>query len=456
MTRARTAAVTLAFAALPALCACTRDRANPPPEAEAGTGASNAPANVAPAGTLDGFSAPIAAAHRPSGDVIAVGLDVAAKGLRAVRIVNGKVAISRIILDDVAWSSEADIKLLPRVDGVAVVWRGKRNGALVREMIAIGERLEARSIPKPVGAAFCSTRDAFLHVSGGKVSAAYYLGGTSIAPLPGGAEAEATIACGASRGFVLLEGDEETRAASFGESGQPDLMSKLDIEAGVARPIDRTLTPRTILRERDFGKDEARERADITIGDELAVVRLSAAGALAIRETKNGEPGPLHKLRTTIRQEHDVVMVDASTAFVLVVFTEDAGEACPDKVGPWTKVKALRVDLATYDEKVVDLSDGACGRELGPFTIAHMGPALSVGWLERVPTQGRARAPIAGFSHAKVTLEAASKAQRVDVAADALVDAGCNGSSCWSVALTRGPDNDVMKPGTLKVLRYAP
>lgn len=382
---------------------------------------------------LTGLGAPLAAALRPSGEVVVVGFDAAKRAVRAVRVGEGeRVTASGVVFEDVEASPESDLKVLSAGDGLAVVWRGKQKGALVRRVVSLDENLAPRRAPADIGAAFCATKDAVVHVEGGRAESLPHAGGSVAAPLGGDGTAEATVVCSPSRAFVLLEGDDDTRFA----------------------PFDAKLATKPILRERDFGKDELRERSDLVVGDELVVVRIGAS-SVTLRETKGGEPLAPTRLETPIRQEHDVVAVDASDAFVLVVFTEDAGESCPDKVGPWTKVKALRVDRATHAESVVALGEGACGHELGPFTTNRLGAGIAVTWIDRVPTQGKSRAPIAGFSHASVSATSATKAAHVAEPADALVDAGCAGTQCWMVSLRRG-ELDAAASGTVHVRAYAP
>jgi hypothetical protein len=190
-------------------------------------------------------------------------------------------------------------------------------------------------------------------------------------------------------------------------------------------------------------------------------VRLGVSGAVTLREVKAGAPGPIHKLKTTIPRDDDVVAVDASPRAVVIVFTEDVGDACPNANDAGstgaasTRVKALRIDRTTFEESIVELSPGMCGREVGPFFTGALGDTVSVAWVERVPVAGKARAPVAGLAHRVVPAAGPpGELARSDQPADALVDAGCDGARCYAVALARREGMDAMVPGLARVIRY--
>ena len=72
-----------------------------------------------------------------------------------------------------------------------------------------------------------------------------------------------------------------------------------------------------------------------------------------------------------------------------------------------------------------------------------------------MPTAGKAKAPIVALAHAFIPPNgAAQTAKRIEVAADALVDAGCDAECCYAAALERKVGTDGMVPGPIKVLRY--
>ena len=134
--------------------------------------------------------------------------------------------------------------------------------------------------------------------------------------------------------------------------------------------------------------------------------------------------------------------MDASPKLLVIVYTEDAtpeadAEAPHPAEGACTKVAALRVDRQTFEESTVELSPGRCGHEVGPFFTSAVGDAVSVAWPERTGGAGQARAPIVALAHAQVGLGSPPKLARIEQAADALVEAGCDGTSCFAAALVR-------------------
>ena len=208
-----------------------------------------------------------------------------------------------------------------------------------------------------------------------------------------------------------------------------------------------------MIRDDEHADDEQRELAEYTVGDDVGFVRLAVSGALAVRELGAAGAGPLHRLRTTIRRDDDVVAVDASPRTVVIVYTEEvepgeagAGTDPAEPVAACTRVAAVRVDRKTFDESVVELSRPRCGHELGPFFTSAVGDAVSVAWPERTGGAGEARAPIVGLAHLRVMPTGTPELGRVAHAAESIVDAGCGEEQCWAVALGRGD--------TPKVLRY--
>ncbi len=419
--------------------ACTCGKASSSEDAAA----SSAPSAASPAASLGApgaarFSAPIAAARiADSGDVFVVGLDVASRAIRLQRIsAEDETKTDRTILDDVSWTSDADLKVFGGVPS-AVVWRGKHGGKPERTLVTLGSDLAPLAKPEVVGAASCATRDAFVHADGKKIARLSFASADAAAArssvnVP--KDREVALACAAHRAFVVLEHDDG---------------ADLGVLDGA------TLATKPLLRDAELEGD-ARERAEYVVGDELGVVRLAQAGTLTWRETKDGRPGPLRTLTTKIPQDDDVVALDASPRVVVVVYTQEVEGSCPG-TSPSTKVLALRIDRATATETVVELAPGTCGREIGPFYTSAAGDAVNVAWVERVPTAGLARPPIAALAHAAVLPDAPPHPlARIDVEADALADAGCDATHCWAAALVRSPGMDAMVPGPIRVLRYAP
>ncbi len=403
-----------------------------------------------------GLSAPIAAARSENGDVVVAGLDVPAKAIRIQRIsAKDEVLTDRTIFADLKWSSESELKMAPAGGGVAVTWRGLRGGKLVRQLLLLGSDLAPKGEPTDVAAASCASHDAIWYTDGKRVHARPWSGKPTRIELP--KDKDAALVCGAHRAFALIDDDDGTSVILLGGSGTSDGGAS-DAGAGASAGAGAGSSPVSLFEEKQFGDDDQRERAEYTSGDDLGVVRLATSGALTLREVRAGAPGPIHKLKTAIPRDDDVVATDASAKIVIIVFTEDVGEKCVAEGGATTastRVKALRIDRGTFEESIVELSPGGCGREIGPFFTSAVGDAVSVAWVERIPVAGKSRAPIAGLGYRRVPATGpATELARIEQPADALVDAGCDGTRCFAVALARRSGMDAMVPGLARVLRY--
>jgi len=411
-----------------------------------------------------GLSAPIAAARSENGDVIVAALDVPLKALRVQRI-DSKDAIvkDRSVLDGtIVWSADAELKMAPAGPGVVITARGLSAKRSAGQLVVLGGDLAPKSDPIDVAPSTCATELALWSTDGTHVRARPWTGKPFYGSLP--KEKDVAFTCGTRRAFALLDEDNGTSVsiltAGASDAGAGDGgAGGSDGGAGDAGAGVHIASPLPFLVDSDFGEDEQRERSDYTVGDDLGVVRLASSGAIAVRELAGATPGPLHKLKTQIPRDDDVVTVDASAKSLLIVYTQDASEACAAEGGPpaaSTKVMALRVDRKTWEESVVELSAGMCGREVGPFFTGALGDAISVGWVERVPVRGKSQAPIAALAHRRVPAAGALTGglERTEVSADALVDAGCDAERCYAVALARRPGADLMVPGFAKVLRY--
>jgi hypothetical protein len=350
------------------------------------------------------WSAPIAAAHLDDGTLFITGLDGSAIRLR--RIARDGTTTEREVISDVAASPDADLKLAASDKGLALTWHGLRHGKLVRELVLLGSDLAPRGESLTVAAASCATRDAFWTSDGTTATSHAWSGANTDVTLP--KDRDASLLCGAHQAFAVLEGEDQTELVPL---------------PGRA--------PITLVRESDFGDDEQRELSEYTVADDVGVVRLGGSGAIAIREWSKSGVGPLHKLRTRIGREDDVVAVDASPRFVAIVYTQDSE-------GSGTAVHALRVDRATFAESAVVLAEGRAGHEVGPFFTAARGDDVAIAWPERSGGEGKARAPVVALSNVRLSVDAKPALARIEKNASTIVDAGCAPSGCWAVALVDG------------------
>lgn len=422
---------------------------------------STAPSQSAP--LPPGLSGPIAAANVGGGDVLVAALDAQTKSIVVQRINSRDEVVAKgTALSEVSGSSDSELKLIvenvgaandadagvsedggaaPRTGDALVVWRGLRGGKLVRQYVVLnGSDLKPKGDPTEALAAFCATRDAVWFSDGSKASSRPWAGsaGTKGEKVDLPKEKDASLLCGQHRAFAVLEEDERTSVLPLGHP---------PVDAG-----PHAIGPVTMMRDNDFGEDEQRELSEYTVIDDVGFVRLSASGALAIRELTSGSaaPGALKRLKTQIKKDDDVVAVEASTKFIVIVYTQDVSDTSDAEV--CTKVAALRVDRATLEESVLDLSSGRCGHEVGPFWTATIADAITIAWPERTSaTIGKPRAPIVALAHAQITPTNKPTLARIEQSAEAIADASCTVEGCFAAALIRSAPSD---KGVVKIIRY--
>ncbi len=395
------------------------------------------------------FSAPIAGARSGGGDVLA-GLMARAGVVRVMGVADGRITWTADALKDVAWSPDAELVLQPAHGGLALVWRGLHLGKTGRTLVLLGPGGEVRDAPIDIGPGFCVTDTGVAwiepHSSGpSRVMARAW---TETAPRQVGTVAtdrDPALVCGDHDVVVLGDGDD-------------------DLSMAALTPGDAATHPSAVaIRDSDFGDDEEREHDAYTVGDDLGIVRVASSGAVAMREAARGAPlGPWRRLKHTIPADDDVVAVDADANATLIVYTHDADDACPGVGVAAEAVKALRVVRKTGDETLLDLAPADCQRSPGPFWIAGTPLGQAVGWIERTAhvssgsSSNDAAAPAAPIAGAALRLitPGGVQSRRIDQAADALVDSGCDAKGCSLAALVRPVDGDGMQPESLRAIAY--
>ncbi len=414
--------------------------------ASASTGAASSAspaASVPPSDVLDAsvFSAPIGAARSSKQDVVA-GLVAAEHLVRVVAIVDGKPAWGVNALRDVTWAPDAEVRVLSAGDaGVAVVWHGQRAGKTGRTLVVVGPHGELRGDPMEVGGGFCATADGLAWIDPSERGPARVLARSWAEASPSAAlrissVRDPALACGDHLAFALGDGDDDLTAASFA-------------------PGSAAKAPAVVVRDADFGEDDEREHDAYTIGDDLALLRAASSGALALRTVPHGAgPTPWHRLSHSIPPDDDVVAVDGDATASFAVYTHDADEACPGIGSTALAVRAIRIDGKTSAETVVDLAAADCEHAPGPFWIAASSPGgATVGWVERGTKLAKTAAPITGVALRTWSASGPVK-KHVDLAADAVADAGCDASGCSFAALMRPEGGDGMSPEAVKVFPY--
>ncbi len=390
------------------------------------------------------FSAPIAATRVGRTRVVA-GL-VAAEGiLRVVGWSDGQPAWTVDAIHDAVWTPDAELRLEPAADGVAVVWRGWRGsrGAVGGKprgtLVLLGPRGELRGEPVTIGASFCATSDgpAWIdapasgppHVRARRWSESAARDVQTLSP-----ERAPALLCGDHEAFVLGDGDDDLTSTSFvpGDPAEP--------RSAIA------------IRDADFGDDEEREHDTYTNGDDLGIVRVAGSGEVAMREMSRSGLSPWRRLKHRLSSDDDIVAVDGDGTTTLIVFTHDASDACPRAGSTAESIRALRVDRKTGLDAVVELAPADCDRARGPFWISETDSGPTAAWVERAMKNAQNSAPIAALAFAGFRADAV-RAGRVDVNADALVEGGCDGA-CFAAALVRSPDGDGSQPESIVLLGY--
>jgi len=388
------------------------------------------------------FSAPIAAMYAAHRQVVA-GL-VVSVGMVRVTSVDSDTdrGWTTDLLPGVSWRPDAELHLLPAGNGVAVVWHGPRDGAVVHAMVLLGPRGEPVGEPIEVGGAYCATLEAVAWIeprSGGAATVRALRWADShvfdVVSVP--ADRDPSLVCGDHAVLVLGAGDDDLVATSV-----------VMLEPGASR------NSIVAIREADFGDDDEREHEAYSFGDSLGLVWVGTSGTIWLREVPNGgSPTPWHSLKHALGDDDDIVAVDGDADATVVVYTHDSGEPCPDPNGVAESVRAIRVDRRTHVESRLELVGPSCDRASGPFWIGFIPGAAVVGWVERETLLPAGSAPIGGISFRAIAGDTV-RAARLDRSADAAVDAGCDNRGCAVASLVRKPPSDGMHPEAIDLFYF--
>jgi hypothetical protein len=394
----------------------------------------------APASWGDVFSAPIAAARVASKTVVA-GLVASEGTIRVAALADGAPGWVVDALRGVSWAADADLRVQPAGDGVALVWRGPYGGKMGRTLVVLGPAGEPLGGPTDVGAAYCLEPDgvAWIDVRAGSPAVVRARRWSEAAPhdvLVVAPDRDPSLVCGDHGVFVLGDGDDDLTAAAF-------------------TPGDLTAQPPVVaIRDADFGDDDERDHYPWSAGDRLGIVRVGVSGGVRVREWQVGSaPTPWRRLKHTLAEEEDVVAVDGDDAATLIVYTHDADEACPGVGSTAESVRALRVDRQAGEDTLVDLAPADCDHSPGPFWVAPSPQGLSVAWVNRGTKLPPKSAPITGIAFRTLAPDG-TRAGSAEQPADTFVDCGCDKTGCSAAALVRPPGGDGMAPEGIRVFAY--
>ncbi len=384
------------------------------------------------------LSLPFASSRGPGGDIYVAGLVAARNVIGIARFDKlGKMVWSVDAFTDVAWTPDAEVRVLGAEAGVAVSWRGLRAKALVRQLVAIDQTGKIMGDPQAIGVGACATEDGIVwpESNDGGSSEIVRRPFSWSAPTSIGTvtrDLDPLLACGSHRVFVLEEGSEEIGLSVF--PANKDAKGPVSLIA--ASPNDN---------------DDEREHDEFTVGDELGVVRATARGKLLLRE---GTPslGAWRAFPKPLSDDDDIVAVDGDATWAYAVITRDAADRCDGNASA-TDVRLLRTKRAAAKSDLKDddtlLAAETCGVDVGAFWTASLGSKFVIAWVELAPRTG-ASLPMAGFAYRVV---GDPDVKHVVQPADGMSFAGCDDTKCYAVALTR-TDADAMAPGTARVLSF--
>jgi hypothetical protein len=433
--------------------ACSRKRSSPPAAsgaAEAGVttavqDAGEASGAVRVAETPPVFSLPIAAA-RAQGTTIVAGYVASEAVVRVVALRGRDVAWTSDVIRGAAWAPDAELKLEPLGDGVALFWRGGRGVGTPGSLVLLGAAGQRISGADDVGASGCATSTglSWLTPLAGdrhaptRVRARATTDDSPSDVLVVPADRTPSLYCGTHGAFVLADGDD-------------------DILSTWVAPGEATAhAPVVVLRDADFADDE-RDHYAFTAGDALAFVRLGDTGDVAIRHiVSDASPGPWRRSRRAIESDDDVVEVDGHPDMTVIVVASQAGPPCSSTGAPSDRIQALRFD-SSERPVAFELAPPDCGQTLGPFWIAERpdGGGLTVVWGVGASASQGGSAPIGGLGFRAVGGAPTGPLGAGQLAVDAfdVVRAGCDASGCFAAVLERPADGDAMRPMAIAVFR---
>jgi len=413
---------------------CRSGRTQPArPDAAATTGVTSVAGPTAAAR----FSRPIAATRAPGGVTLVSGLSAPTGAIVVTAIgPDGSTRWTHDAIPGVAWSPNATVNLFAGPSGAAVVWRGRRGGGdtTVAEWVGLDGRLEGE--PFPVGIAACATATELAWFERGP-KAAWLVRtlpfGTSSAasPLSLPEERDPALLCATHTVFALGDGDDDVTLSVVG---------------------DHTRAPVRVIQDAEFRGDEERGHEVYSVGDVPGIVRLGLGGSVAVREIDGGHSSPWRRFGKKLAEADDVTLVDADAREGVLVFSRDA--SAPGDVGGKSSVEALVWQRSGARDVSYELAPPDATLARGPFWSGAVPGGVVVAWAERSKHNDAGLAPILGLAYRVVSLDALGDVHRIERPADDLVDAGCDESRCYAVALARASGEDGGQPEVAAVLAY--
>jgi len=383
------------------------------------------------------FSRPIAAVREPGSLTLIAGLVVPTSAIAVTALAaDGSTRWTRDAITGVTWSANATLNVLASPNGAIVVWRGLRSGQEVTVASEVSLDGKVAGDPYPVGAAACATTTSLAWVDHGPkgtwlVKTRPFASPEAAVGLTLPEDRDPALLCGAHNVFALGDGDDDV---------------VLNVLTAPAHPVRVR-----VLVDSEFKGDEERGHEAYAVGDDLGFVRFGLAGSVAAREVASGQASPWRRFGQKLAEGDDVVLVDADARAAVVAFTHEPGAS--DDTGGST-VEALAWERAGTKSVSYRLAPADAAHARGPFWSGAVPGGVVIGWAERSARADGGRAPIVGMAYRVVSVETLGEIHRIERAADELVDAGCDETRCYTVALARSQGEDGGQPEVAAVLAY--
>jgi hypothetical protein len=341
-----------------------------------------------------------------------------------------------------------DAELVAAGEQVVVLERTDGGARRVARMLTSSDGGLELGEPEAVGDAVCASRSAVHWLeregNGFQVWMRRPADGAASGPsLASGAEV--TLVCAERRAFMVSRSESEVRVVAWDPSrdaGTPE-----------ARPI---LLPKPPLAG---APDDVLSTA---LDDRLAVVAVdpSAIAALAVAP---GTPTQWQKAPLALGDETTLEAIDGEGGKLGLLLLRSVPSAKSCKAGETSDTVAEVAVFDTATGKLVHAPERVetwrCGAEPGPFFSGWAAGKFVVGW----PRGADAACVRAGVRRGGLGFAAIepgptrARVGRAGGASEAIVEAGCDASKCYAVALTRG--SDPCGPGDgghVEVIAYPP
>lgn len=428
-----------------ALGACRSSSASGDPASDAAVPSDAAEASVAVTRSEPLVTSPVVAARTDDGIVVAArergGLRWRVERFGAAPGPSQRPALDSTV-EAVGVSTDAQLLASKRI---VALGGATTDGGRGRRFVALDAKLEPAGEPFSAGDGACATADGVATISrsaeGWDVRfAADAVHSAAIAGPGAGASAEATLACGDHRLFVVPSGEGARRAVAWTPGA--------DAGAGSAE-----LPP-------GVGDDGT---AIATDGETLVAAKIGATGVVELLSW-SGEAAAPAWFATKLREGSEATLesIDARRGVVGLVTTRELpAKGCPgggdatDTVAEVSLVERASGEVVRAPERI---ETWRCGADAGPFWIGWAADRFVVVW-PRGADAACARAGLRWGGVGFAAVERASghvRAGRAGRAADAIAFAGCDDARCWLAALTRGDQAcaaaDAPRAGTIDLV----